>query len=65
MRYIESGMLGTTPCNECSGHFVTHRDDLNEGYVCGLCNVPSRAGKTRGRSDAAADCTETEGLDDL
>ncbi len=47
IRYIDSGMLGTTACNDCGGHFVTHRDDLNAGFVCGLCNVPSRAGKTR------------------
>ena len=47
VRYVDSGMLGTTACSECGGHFVTHRDDLNDGFVCGLCNVPSRAGKTR------------------
>ncbi len=47
VRYVESGMLGTTPCTECGGHFVTLRDDLKDGYVCGLCNVPARAGKPR------------------
>ena len=47
VRYVESGMLGTSACSECGGHFITHRDDLNDGFVCGLCNVPSRAGKTR------------------
>jgi flagellar transcriptional activator FlhC len=47
VRYVESGMLGTTPCTSCGGQFVTHRDDLNDHFVCGLCNVPSRAGKTR------------------
>jgi flagellar transcriptional activator FlhC len=52
VRYVESGMLGTTACNECGGHFVTHRDDLNDGFVCGLCNVPSRAGKTRAKAEA-------------
>lgn len=46
VRYIESGMLGRTVCKECGGHFVTHTADLNEHFVCGLCNVPSRAGKT-------------------
>jgi flagellar transcriptional activator FlhC len=54
VRYIESGMLGTTPCNECGGHFVTHRDDLNDGFVCGLCNVPSRAGKTKVKAEVEA-----------
>ena len=54
VRYIDSGMLGTTPCTSCGGHFVTHRDDLNDHFVCGLCNVPSRAGKTRASKAAAA-----------
>ena len=54
VRYVDSGLLGTTVCTECGGHFVTHRDDLNEGFVCGLCNVPSRAGKTRSSKTAAA-----------
>jgi len=53
VRYVDSGMLGTTSCAECGGHFVTHRDDLNEHFVCGLCNVPSRAGKTRARAAEA------------
>lgn len=51
VRYVESGMLGTTPCKQCGGHFVTHRDDLNADFVCGLCNVPSRAGKTRAKAE--------------
>jgi flagellar transcriptional activator FlhC len=40
-------MLTTVPCTECSGHFVVHTMDLHQDYVCGMCNVPSRAGKTR------------------
>jgi flagellar transcriptional activator FlhC len=47
VRYVDSGMLGTTPCTCCGGHFVTHTADLNRNFVCGLCNVPSRAGKKR------------------
>jgi flagellar transcriptional activator FlhC len=54
VRYVESGLLGTTPCNACGGHFVTHLDDLNEDFVCGLCNVPSRAGKTKAKAEADA-----------
>ena len=34
-------------CTECGGHFVVHTMDLHQDYVCGMCNVPSRAGKTR------------------
>ena len=47
-------MLTTVPCTECRGHFVVHTMDLHKGYVCGLCNVPSRAGKTRQAAVAAA-----------
>jgi flagellar transcriptional activator FlhC len=34
-------------CKSCGGHFVVHPDDLHHEYVCGLCNMPARAGKTR------------------
>jgi flagellar transcriptional activator FlhC len=39
-------MLQTASCTQCAGHFVVHAHDLNNRFVCGLCNVPSRAGKT-------------------
>jgi len=28
---------------------VVHTFELTDDYVCGLCNVPSRAGKTKRR----------------
>jgi flagellar transcriptional activator FlhC len=40
-------MLTTVPCSECGGHFIMHAMDLQKNYVCGMCHVPSRAGKTR------------------
>lgn len=46
-RFFESRMLATTSCVECGGQFVVHPYDLNSRYVCGLCNKPARAGKTR------------------
>jgi len=46
-RFFESRMLETAVCSGCGGHFVVHPDDLNNHYVCGLCNMPARAGKTR------------------
>ena len=46
-RFFESRMLETAVCSGCGGHFVVHPDDLHDQYVCGLCNVPARAGKTR------------------
>lgn len=53
IRFLEAKMLTTIPCTECGGHFVVHAMDLHRGYVCGLCHVPSRAGKTRQAAEAA------------
>ncbi len=43
-------MLRMTRCNECQGNFVTRADDslgFHKNFVCGLCNMPARAGKTK------------------
>jgi flagellar transcriptional activator FlhC len=53
VRFMEARMLTTVPCTECGGHFVVHTMDLHRDYVCGMCNVPSRAGKTRKNIAAA------------
>jgi len=54
VRFFESRMLTTIPCTECGGHFVVHCQDLHDHYTCGLCHMPSRAGKTKkARSEAA------------
>ncbi|MDD5296598.1 MAG: flagellar transcriptional regulator FlhC [Rhodocyclaceae bacterium] len=53
VRFFDAGMLRTTACKECGGHFVTHPLDLTEGYVCGLCHVPARAGKTKRAAEPA------------
>ncbi|HEY8022997.1 MAG TPA: flagellar transcriptional regulator FlhC [Burkholderiaceae bacterium] len=47
VRFFDSKMLTTTECVACGGHFVVHRLDLHIGYTCGLCHLPSRAGKTK------------------
>ena len=47
IKFVDAGMLTTTSCKECSGHFLVHTFELTKDYVCGLCNMPSRAGKTR------------------
>ncbi len=47
VRFFESKMLMTTCCSTCGGQFVVHRHDLHNDYVCGLCHMPSRAGKTK------------------
>lgn len=54
VRFFESKMLATTGCSKCGGNFVVHRLDLNQDYQCGLCHMPSRAGKTKKARDAAA-----------
>lgn len=53
LRFFESRMLTTMPCRGCGGHFVVHRLDLHDHYFCGLCRMPSRAGKTK-KARAAA-----------
>ncbi len=55
VRFVEANMLATAPCSRCGGHYVVHAYDLTKDYVCGLCNVPSRAGKTKLRAADLAD----------
>ena len=47
VRFLDRRILDTAECKRCSGRFVVHSLDLHDEYVCGLCNVPSRAGKGR------------------
>jgi flagellar transcriptional activator FlhC len=51
VRYFDGGMLCTTECGKCGGHFVVHSQDLHGHFLCGLCNVPSRAGKTKAKKE--------------
>ncbi|MGV3655153.1 MAG: flagellar transcriptional regulator FlhC [Noviherbaspirillum sp.] len=53
VRFFDSKMLTTTACCKCGGHFVTHSFDPQKGYACGLCHMPSRAGKTARAKEAA------------
>lgn len=54
VRFFDSKMLTTACCTECNGNFVVHKLDLHDHYTCGLCHMPSRAGKTkRAKADAA------------
>jgi flagellar transcriptional activator FlhC len=45
VKFIDAGMLSATSCTLCKGLFIARSDDLRRGYVCGLCNMPARAGK--------------------
>lgn len=47
VKFFEAGMLDTTECTECHGRFVTHKYEIRKTFVCGLCDMPARAGKTR------------------
>jgi flagellar transcriptional activator FlhC len=53
VKFFDAGMLATAPCTKCGGHFVVHTMELYDDFVCGLCNMPSRAGKTRAAAVAA------------
>lgn len=53
VRFFEAKMLQLATCKECGGHFVAHAFDPTEHYVCGLCHIPARAGKTRRAAEAA------------
>ena len=54
VRFFQSKMLSMAPCGKCKGKFVVNCMDLNQDYLCGLCHMPSRAGKTKKSKDAAA-----------
>ncbi|SEQ75266.1 flagellar transcriptional activator FlhC [Nitrosomonas sp. Nm51] len=47
IRFVESEVLCITPCVKCGGEFLVHSLDIHSNHICGLCNIPSRAGKTK------------------
>ena len=53
VRFFDAGMLQVTRCKCCGGDFVAHAHDPKKDYVCGLCHMPARAGKTRRAAEAA------------
>lgn len=52
VRFFDAEILQLTPCCRCSGKFVAHKHDLQHNVVCGACQPPSRAGKTKRASVA-------------
>ncbi|WP_341678886.1 flagellar transcriptional regulator FlhC [Niveibacterium sp. SC-1] len=46
-RFFDAKMLDRATCTCCGGRFVSHAFEPTQNYVCGLCNMPSRAGKGR------------------
>jgi flagellar transcriptional activator FlhC len=59
VKFFEAGMLDTAPCTECSGTFIIQKYDLKRTYVCGLCDMPARAGKTRQSQDSVRIAAES------
>lgn len=53
VRFVESKMLKLESCTCCSGKFVVDSYDLNHDYVCSICHIPSRAGKTKKSKELA------------
>jgi flagellar transcriptional activator FlhC len=47
VRFVDRNLLRTVPCIRCGGSFIIHALELSANHVCGLCNVPSRAGKRK------------------
>ena len=47
VRFFEADLLHQATCTSCGGTYVAHAYDPMHEYVCGLCNMPSRAGKGR------------------
>lgn len=45
VRFFDADLLQLAACRTCSGRFVAHAYDPVKDYECGLCNMPSRAGK--------------------
>jgi flagellar transcriptional activator FlhC len=47
VKFVEAGMLRYATCRRCDGQFIVRDLDLTSRYVCGCCQPPARAGKTR------------------
>lgn len=63
VRFFDAKMLQMATCRECGGDFVAHAFDPTRGYVCGLCHMPARAGKTRRAAELALATTEAEAVE--
>ncbi|KMY86090.1 Flagellar transcriptional activator FlhC [Candidatus Paraburkholderia calva] len=59
VRFFDAGMLQMTSCCRCTGKFVAHKHDLQNNVVCGACQPPSRAGKTKKAAAARQGIQET------
>ncbi len=53
VRFYDADLLQSASCTTCGGKFVAHAYDPTHEYVCGLCNMPSRAGKGKKKRASA------------
>ncbi|WP_250501321.1 flagellar transcriptional regulator FlhC [Caballeronia sp. GAWG1-5s-s] len=53
VRFKEAGILRLAGCTRCRGKFVAHAHEPTHGMVCGICQPPSRAGKTKAKAARA------------
>jgi len=54
VRFLDSNVLCMSPCIKCGGDFLVHSLEIHTNHVCGLCNIPSRAGKTKKNKNIVA-----------
>ena len=54
VRFFESKMMQLSECCRCQGKFISHAYSLDQDFVCGICQPPSRAGKTRKKKTAGS-----------
>ncbi len=52
VRFFDAKLLQQTQCTCCSGRVVPRAYEPKTSYVCGLCHIPARAGKTRRAREA-------------
>ncbi|AET92597.1 transcriptional activator FlhC [Burkholderia sp. YI23] len=53
IRFKDAGILRLAGCTRCRGKFVAHAHEPSHTMVCGICQPPSRAGKTKLAAKAA------------
>ncbi len=53
VRFFDADLLHMAACTSCGGKYVAHAYDPTHEYVCGLCNMPSRAGKGKKKRPVA------------
>ncbi|MDD0840080.1 FlhC family transcriptional regulator, partial [Curvibacter sp. HBC61] len=47
VKFVDADMLTMTACSKCGGKFVTEPYENARHFLCGLCNPPARAGKSK------------------